>query len=297
MSELAVPEQHMPAATAAAAMEQRQPVESPVADLVAWAQQSDAAYEIAQRLAATSFVPGSLKGKPQEIAAAILAGRELGLEPMATLKSIDVIQGTPTLRAHAMRGLVQGHGHDIVLVESTPERCVMRGRRKGSENWQTVTWTVQRAEKLGLLGKDQWKKQPQTMLIARATGELCRLIAADVLYAMPYASEELAEDRLPHRSDVSQAPRRVTAAEILGNPAPEPAAVDAWGTATVERVTDDADDGHAAAVAELEAAAPNATREQLEQLVQQYTGLPISETPAHVLRDIAARVRDGAGQD
>ncbi|MDI9887329.1 hypothetical protein QMZ92_23895 [Streptomyces sp. HNM0645] len=159
--------------------------------LMAWAQEADLAYQMAQKLAATSFVPQSLRGKPGDITAAILAGAELGLKPMATLKSIDVIQGTPALRAHAMRAVVQKQGHEIELVESTPERCVMRGRRKGSDTWQTVEWTTQRAAQMKLTEKAEWKKQPQNMLVARATGELCRLIASDALHGMPYVSEEL----------------------------------------------------------------------------------------------------------
>lgn len=159
--------------------------------LMQWAQEADLAYQMAQKLAATSFVPQSLRGKPGDITAAILAGSELGLKPMATLKSIDIIQGTPALRAHAMRAIVQKQGHEIELVESTDTRCVMRGRRKGSENWQTIEWTIERAQRMGLLGKDQWKKNPKGMLIARATGELCRLIASDALHGMPYAAEEL----------------------------------------------------------------------------------------------------------
>lgn len=159
--------------------------------LMAWAQEAELAYQMAQKLAATSFVPQSLRGKPGDIAAAILAGSELGLKPMATLKSIDIIQGTPALRAHAMRGLLQSQGHDIELVESTDTKCVMRGRRAGSETWQIVEWTTDRARLMGLLAKDQWKKNPKGMLVARATGDVCRLIASDALHGMPYVSEEL----------------------------------------------------------------------------------------------------------
>jgi hypothetical protein len=184
---------------------------------VQWAYEAQQANQIAQSLARTSFVPASLAGKPADITAAILAGQELGLQPMATLRSMDVIQGTPALRAHAMRGLVQSHGHEVEVVESTPTRCVMRGRRKGAENWQTVTWDLERAAKLGLTGKSEWKKQPQTMLVARATGEICRLVASDALYAMPYAAEELRDgDRLPDGGVPASV--RVTAEEVLGRP-------------------------------------------------------------------------------
>lgn len=170
------------------------PAGAAASPLVLWAYEARQAAMVAASLAKTSFVPASLRGKPEDITAAILAGQELGLQPMASLRSMDVIQGTPALRAHAMRGLVQSRGHSIQLLESTETRCKMRGRRKGEEEWQTVTWTIERAGKLGLTGKQQWKVQPQTMLVARATGELCRLVASDVLHAMPYAAEELGDD-------------------------------------------------------------------------------------------------------
>lgn len=191
--------------------------------LMQWAQEADLAYQMAQKLAATSFVPQSLRGKPGDITAAILAGAELGLKPMATLKSIDVIQGTPALRAHAMRAVVQKQGHEIELVESTPEKCVMRGRRKGSDNWQTVEWTTARATQLGLVNKPEWKKQPQTMLVARATGELSRLIASDALHGMPYVSEELEGTTAGEVLPPKKAPLSVAA---LTAPAAEPEAAE-----------------------------------------------------------------------
>jgi hypothetical protein len=208
------------------------PVQQHSTALLQWAHEAREAAKIAMSLAKTSFVPASLRGKPEDITAAILAGQELGLKPMASLRSMDIIQGTPALRAHAMRGLVQSHGHQVQLVESTDDRCVMRGRRAGEEDWQEVEWTTRRAEQLGLLTKDQWKKQRRTMLIARATGEICRLIASDVLHAMPYAAEELGGD--PIRAEVSYAAAPaappVTLAELTGQPVSAPPATDEWPT-------------------------------------------------------------------
>lgn len=194
-------------------------VQSP---LVRWAQEAREAGMIATSLARTSFVPASLRGKPEDVTAAILAGQELGLQPMATLRSMDVIQGTPALRAHAMRGLVQSHGHSVQLVESTSERCVMRGRRRGETEWQQVVWTLQRAGQMGLLQKAEWKKQPQTMLAARATGELCRLIAADALFAMPYNSEELT-GMVSQADETGSDDGRLTVADLISLPLPSTA--------------------------------------------------------------------------
>jgi hypothetical protein len=202
---------HVPAQRAAVA-----PAVSAPSALVQWAEDARTAAGIATSLAQTSFVPTAFRGKIPEITAVILAGQELGLPPVAALRSMDVIQGTPALRAHAMRGLVQSKGHKVQLLESDDRHCVMRGKRAGDEEWQTVTWTFERAAKLGLTGKDQWRKQPQTMLEARATGTVCRLIASDVLFAMPYAAEELDGAEAPDGSSLV-APR-VTVEEILERP-------------------------------------------------------------------------------
>lgn len=158
-----------------------------------WAQSADAAYMVAERLSSSAFVPAQFKGKPVELTAAILAGIEVGLSPMAAMRSFDIIQGQAAPRAITLRAVVQSYGHEMVLVESTNSRCRMKGRRKGSEEWQTVTWTTDRARDLGLLGKDNWKKQPAAMLVARATSELARLIASDAILGIGYSSEEVAD--------------------------------------------------------------------------------------------------------
>ena len=210
MTELALPDDRndLPAVNA-----QQPQAQEPTA-LLLWAQEARQAAAVAQSIAKTSFA-GQLRDKPEEVTAVILAGNELGLKPMAALKSIDVIQGTPALRAHAMRALVLAAGHEIELVESSPENCLMRGRRKGAERWQEVEWTFQRAAQMKLTDKPEWKKQPQTMLVARATGEICRLIAADVLHGMPYAAEEL--EGTAHAEIVPDKPR-LSIAELSGEP-------------------------------------------------------------------------------
>ncbi|MFI6813740.1 hypothetical protein ACIBG7_15070 [Nonomuraea sp. NPDC050328] len=231
MTELAIPDHHGQELAAAAPP-------APASPLVQWALEARQAAQIAESLARTSFVPASFRGKPEDVTAAILAGQELGLAPMATLRSIDVIQGTPGLRAHAMRGLIQARGHRVVLAESTDTRCVMRGQRRGEQEWQEVEWTIDRAAQMGLTGKDQWKKQPKTMLIARATGEICRLIASDVLHAMPYAAEELETDATFYTAEVVPG-GRVTSEEVLrGRGQPNPAAPDVPRAASNSQLRD-----------------------------------------------------------
>lgn len=160
-------------------------------DLQTWAQEASDVHAIAKILANTSFVPRPMQGRPDEIAAQMLYGREINLPPMVALAQINVIEGRASLSALSMRGLAQSKGVKFRLEESTETRCKYSAMAPGDGSWTTVTWTMDRARKLGLDGKANWKKQPQAMLVARATSELCRLVAAPLFLGLSYSSEEL----------------------------------------------------------------------------------------------------------
>lgn len=149
--------------------------------------------DLAERIANTEFVPASFRGKPDMIAAAMLAGRELGLPPMTSLAHISVIKGKPTISAEMARALVARQGHQIRFLEHTAARCVVEGRRRGTTEWTRVVWTIDDARRAGLAGKDLWRQYPEPMLAARASAALCRLIFPDCLAGMP-ATEEFTDD-------------------------------------------------------------------------------------------------------
>lgn len=153
------------------------------------------AHNLAVKISGTDFVPKAFRGKPEAVLAALLTGREIGLGPMTALQRIHVIEGRAGLDAQGMRAQVLAHGHDIWIVESTPEKCTVAGHRRGSEHQQTVTWTMAQARTARLADKQVWKAYPRQMLQARATAELCRLIAPDALGGLAYSSEELEDER------------------------------------------------------------------------------------------------------
>lgn len=257
-------------------------------ELEAWARDAIAISNIAANIATTSLA-GAYRGKPDEVTAVILAGHELGIQPMTSLKSIDVIQGQPALRAHAMRGLLQAKGHEIELLESTAAYCKMRGRRKGADKWQEVEWDTDRARQLGLLGKDQWKKQPKTMLIARATGEICRLVASDALHGMPYAAEEL--DGYVHGEVVQPKRAPLSVAALTGVSAPTPEEAPAGNRDVVDV---DTDDEHAAAVLELRKFGEDEGIEDVDLLAYEALGAPVEHVSAQAIRDLVAKLRTAA---
>lgn len=201
-----------------------------LARLGEWAESARAAHAVATSLCKTSFVPEAFRDKPEETTAAILAGAEVGLTPMAAIKSFDIIQGVAAPRALTLRAIAQSMGHQILIEESTATRCIVRARRRGEMEWQTVTWTMDRAKQLGLAGKPNWRTQPQTMLIARATAEGVRLIAADAILGIGYAAEEIG-DGIETTAPPSK-PKPASKTRRMSLPKPPPSEPDAGAEAS-----------------------------------------------------------------
>ena len=158
--------------------------------LVAWAEAASAANSLAKALSTTSFVPKEMTNVGNATAA-ILAGDEVGLSPLAALRSIYVVHGTPAFYARTMVALALSHGHEIWTSESSDSKVTVQGRRKGTDNIESVTWTIQRAQKAGYTSNKKYSTNPQEMLYSKASAEVARKIAADVLAGMPYSVEDL----------------------------------------------------------------------------------------------------------
>lgn len=158
---------------------------SSIISMVNYANELDAAYEFACKIDKTPFMPKHFKGKPEDAAVAMLYAAPLGLLPVAALKSIYVVHGTPALYAEAMLSIALAHGHQIERVHATETSVKFRCRRRGSQNWQEVEWTIQRAQKAGYTSNAKYRENPIGMLTEKCKAEAARLVAADALAGMP----------------------------------------------------------------------------------------------------------------
>lgn len=192
------------------------------------------AYELAEKIAGTEFVPSALRNKPDAVLAAILTGHELGIGPMQSLAKIHVIEGRPAMAAELMRALVLAGGHDLWVIESNATRCTMGAKRAGSSREATFTWTMDDAKRAGLDGRQNWRKYPRAMLLARCTSEVIRAVFPDVVSGVSYSTEELSDGDLFDEEDIpavnvgggkrAKARRPATApAEIVDQAAPSEA--------------------------------------------------------------------------
>ncbi|MBN9108603.1 MAG: hypothetical protein J0I34_07450 [Pseudonocardia sp.] len=163
------------------------PALPPANDVDGWIRVVADISKLAAQVAHTDFVPRAMQGKPAAVAAAMLAGREMGIGPMTSLQNIHVISGKPGQSALLMRAMVLAKGHQIEYVETTDSRAVLRGRRANEEEWTEVEFTAEQARK----AKIDLGGYPADKLVARASARLCRRKFADVISGMAYTLEEL----------------------------------------------------------------------------------------------------------
>lgn len=188
--------------------------------LVAWAEGLAAAHRIGSALCQTSFVPQHFRGKPEEAAAAILYGDEIGFTPTQAVQNLYVISGKPALYARSMVALVMSKGHEVWTVEKSDAKVTVAGRRKGTVHTIEETWTTGRAQKAGYTNNKKYATDPQAMLYARAAADICRQIAPDALAGLAYSAEEM---ELSEETPTTTVRRETTTrARRASAPAPEP---------------------------------------------------------------------------
>lgn len=203
-------------------------------------EQMAGAHQLAQALAGTAFVPQHFRGKADDVAAAIMYGASIGLDPISALRAVYVVSGTPGLYARQMVAIAQAAGHDVWTEASTDDAVTVCGRRKGSEHVERVTWTPQRAQKAGYTTNKKYSTDPQAMLWARAASDVVRRIASDALAGLDTSVEELqvveAVDVTSRPSSSRQALRAAITAPAP-TPAPAPVAEPSEAPGPVEGVT------------------------------------------------------------
>jgi hypothetical protein len=195
------------------------------ADVDSWVDVAAPIFRLAEHIAGTEFVPRQMRNSAPAVAAAILYGREVGLAPMTALTQTHVIEGKPSMSAEAMRALVLSQGHSIVFEEATGAACIIRATRAGSQDSTRLAWTIDQARAAGLTGKDNWKKYPRAMLIARCTADICRMVFPDVIHgfrAEEEFDEQLADAAVEPATPTTKVARKRAAAKKSASAEPAP---------------------------------------------------------------------------
>jgi hypothetical protein len=178
-------------------------------DLKHWAEEFADVYRVSEALSKTPFVPREMMGKTADVAAAIMRGRELGLDPFDALGSIYIVHGRVGYYAEFMRRRIIQAGHKFRVVENTDNRCILEGTRKGDSEPSRATFTAEQAKR----AKINLGDYPADKLLARATSRLCRQVFPDVL-AGSVIAEDLIDGLIPTADDQEPTAAEPTAGAI-----------------------------------------------------------------------------------
>lgn len=143
------------------------------------------------------FIPDHFKNSAQ-VAAVILAGRELGVGPMAALRSFYLVNGKLGMDASFVSGRMLAHGIALEWLRDDDECASVRLSRAGMPPYVS-TFSRGDAERAGLWGSATWRKYPRAMLRARHHGRRSRVCGRCVQRQRLHA-RRVARRRRPRRA-------------------------------------------------------------------------------------------------
>lgn len=119
---------------------------------------------------------------PQAMAI-IQTGKEIGLRPMQSLRSMNFVRGRLTMSVQLQLALAKQRGVTILEMKETDNACTITLERTNEK--VTCTYTLEDAKKAGLVKQDgNYDKYLKQMLRWRATGDCLRMIAPDLVMGL-----------------------------------------------------------------------------------------------------------------
>ncbi|KAB7462195.1 hypothetical protein ACR73I_08100 [Bifidobacterium pseudocatenulatum] len=147
----------------------------------------------AKAVCQSDIIPTVYRGKPANILVAVGYGAPLGLTPMQSLQDISVINGKPTASASFIASHVRMAGHKLRINKDEKALSVTATIVRSDDPDYPISVTRDKAwaQQMGLLNKDNYRKQPLTMLTWRAITAVAREACPEILYGVQYSPDEL----------------------------------------------------------------------------------------------------------
>ncbi|ORI13463.1 hypothetical protein [Rhodococcus sp. 1168] len=142
------------------------------------------AFEYAEFITSTGMCPEIFRGKPKDATVAILRGAMLGFDPDSSLESLFVIYGKVGMYARAKYAVAISRGADMYEVEASDASVTWAGTKPGDDQVQSVTWTIERAQKARYTTNVKYATNPQQMLRAKCQSELADLLTPGALLGL-----------------------------------------------------------------------------------------------------------------
>lgn len=157
-----------------------------------WAEVKKVAAEICK----SGLVPSTMN-TPEKLTVVMMSARELGIPMMMATRTLFVVDQKVAMMANVMLAKIyqSGLAESVKIADQASGKgCDVTMQRKGM-NPHTASFTIEDAQRAGLLYKDNWKKYPAAMCESRAISKCARIVFPDVIGGL-YTPEEIF-DKVP----------------------------------------------------------------------------------------------------
>jgi hypothetical protein len=187
----------------------------------------DELYRVGKMLAISGYfdAKGNSDTAIAQICTKILAGREMGYPPFASVQGIHIIQGRPAISANLMASAVKAHPmYDYRVRMMTDKECSIEFFQRNGDKWESLgvsTFNESDARKAGTKNMDKFARN---MLFARAMSNGVRWFTPDCFSGNTvYVPEELGAtvDGDGNVIDVDYRSVDKVTGEVLGTTTPE----------------------------------------------------------------------------
>lgn len=123
----------------------------------------------------------------------VLAGRELGFGPIASMTGVHIVKGKPVMSAMLIAAAIKRSGkYDYKIREHTKTVCKLEFFESGSSAGES-SYSIEEAKAAGLGGAN-WEHFPKNMLFARAVSNGAKWFCPDIFGGPVYTPDELGID-------------------------------------------------------------------------------------------------------
>ncbi|MBK9003526.1 MAG: hypothetical protein IPM41_06575 [Sphingomonadales bacterium] len=161
--------------------------------------------QLGDLLAQSGFFADS-RGAAQAVVK-VLAGREIGFGPIASMTGIHVISGRVSISANLMAAAIKRSGrYDYRVREMTAQRCEIEFRERNGDKWEIIGSSEFTAQDARAAGTKNMDKYARNMLFARAMSNGARWYCPDIFGGPVYTPEEMGAQVDGETGEVIDAP-------------------------------------------------------------------------------------------
>lgn len=150
---------------------------------------------------AGEMLPKNYRNQPGAVFLALEWAQQRNLAVLDVLHGVAFVHGKPVIDSTLQRALAIAAGYRLTITQADEQRATVVVTRN-NEQLGTASFTIEEARTAGLAGKDNWKRHPTEMMVARATTRAIKWFCPEALLGGVLTEDELEGPELDQQQPV-----------------------------------------------------------------------------------------------